>query len=192
MQQGEEVQSTSNNTVAEGLAKQYGIKGVPLLSTLSSLSFPLSFPYDFMHLIWQNLIPNLIRLWTGSFKDLNHNNKDYVLKRAVWKVIGKATAAAGKTIPAAFGSQVPNLSLKKPHMTAEMYSIWTLYLTPALLKSRFKHKQYYKHFVKLVQLLTLCLEFEITHNQIDDLEKGFQQWVQEYKQLVFLLLHKLN
>jgi len=44
---------------------------------LSSLSFPVSFPYNFMHLIWTNLIPNLICFWTGKFKDISHHNEGY-------------------------------------------------------------------------------------------------------------------
>ena len=52
----------------------------------------------------------------------------------VWKAIGEATYNAGKTIPAAFGSRVPNLASKKAHMTVETYSIWTLYFAPTLVK----------------------------------------------------------
>jgi hypothetical protein len=84
MEQAQEVQSTLTNAASEKLATKYGIKGLPLLSTLSSLSFPISFPYDFMHLIWMNLIPNLILLWTGNFKDLDYNNKGYILVPKVW------------------------------------------------------------------------------------------------------------
>jgi hypothetical protein len=50
MEQAKEVQYVSTNVDYEGLATKYGIKSLPLLSTLSSLSFPVSFPYDFMHL----------------------------------------------------------------------------------------------------------------------------------------------
>jgi hypothetical protein len=73
MKQGERVQSAPTAAESERLATNCGIKGVPLLNSLCSLSFPTSFPYDFMHLIWTNLIPNLILLWTGKFKDLNHD-----------------------------------------------------------------------------------------------------------------------
>jgi hypothetical protein len=52
-----------------------------------------------MHLIWSNLIPNLVHLWTGSFKNLDHSKEDYVLEPTVWKAIGEATVAAGKTVP---------------------------------------------------------------------------------------------
>jgi hypothetical protein len=117
---------------------------------LSSLSFPTSFPYDFMHLIWANLIPNLILLWTRKFKDLDHDGQDYVIMQTVWNAIGEATSQAGRTIPAAFGSRVPNIALEKSHMIAETYSIWTLYLAPVLLKGRFLNERYYNHFIKLV------------------------------------------
>jgi hypothetical protein len=50
------------------LAKNSGIKGIPILSYLPSLLFPYSFPYDFMHLIFENFMRNLILLWTGEFK----------------------------------------------------------------------------------------------------------------------------
>ena len=150
MEQAKEVQYASTNVDYEGLATKYSIKGLPLLSTLSSLSFPVSFPYDFMHLIWTNLIPNLILFWTGKFKDISHHDEGYVLAPTVWEAIREATANAGKTIPAAFGSRVPNIASEKGQMIAETYSIWTLYITLTLLKGQFVCPQYYKHFMKLV------------------------------------------
>ena len=57
-------------------------------------------------------------------------------------------------------------------MTAETHSIWMVYLAPTLLNGQFINEQYYKHFIQLVQLLTLCLEFKITQEKINDLERG--------------------
>jgi hypothetical protein len=185
LEQAQIVDSTLTTTDYDKFSTLYGIKGTPLLSALSSLSFPTSFPYDFMHLIWANLIPNLIRLWTGKFKDLDHAGQDYVIVKTVWEAIGEATFQAGGTIPAAFGSRVPNIALERAHMICETYSIWTLYLAPVLLKGRFLNERYYNHFVKLVRLLTLCLELEITHEEIDYLDKNFQEWVQDYERYVF-------
>jgi hypothetical protein len=75
-------------------------------------------------------------------------------------------------------------------MIAETHSIWTLYIAPTLLKGRFVHRKYYKHFMELVRLLTLCLEFEITQDQVNDLESGFQSWVQKYERYVFLVARR--
>ena len=62
----------------ECIAKSTGIKGIPVLSYLISLFFPLSFPFNFMHLIFENLIKNLVLLWMGNFKDLDEGCGDYV------------------------------------------------------------------------------------------------------------------
>jgi hypothetical protein len=188
LKQAVEVQTALTSAASERLATKYGIKGLPLLSALTSLSFPLSFPYDFMHLIWSNLIVNLIHLWTAKFKNLDHDNEEYVLMPTVWQAIGEATFNSGKTIPAAFGSRVPNIALEKAHMIAETYSIWTLNIAPILLKGRFQHQRYYKHFIQLVKLLMVCFEFEISQEDVDNLETGFQSWVIDYERCIFLFL----
>lgn len=182
MMQAREVQFANNDVTREQLAKAYGIKGIPLLSALSSLSFPHSFPGEFMHLIWENLLPNLLQLWTAEFKDIDHSNHDYVLQPSVWEAIGAASAAAGKTIPSAFGTRVPNIATKQIPLTAEMRSIWTLYLAPVLLRGRFKNNRFYEHFLRLVHLLNLCLQFEVTDDEVDEITDGFADWVKEYEQ----------
>jgi hypothetical protein len=60
LSQAAEVDAATTMTAANNLSKAYSIKGLPLLSHVQSLSFPDSFPYDFMHLIWENTIKNLI------------------------------------------------------------------------------------------------------------------------------------
>ena len=96
LEQAEMVQSASTAKDFDRLSTQFGIKGLPLLSALSSLSFPTSFPYNFMHLIWANLIPNLILLWTGKFKDLDHDRQDYVVMPTGWSAIGREPSRLAK------------------------------------------------------------------------------------------------
>ena len=169
------------NSTRDELAKQYGIKGVPVLSCMSSISFPSSFPFDFMHLIWENLIPNLVDFWMAKFKDLNHEGEGYVIEPHIWTKIGAATAACGATIPAAFGATVPDIAEKRSQMTAEKWSNWTLFIAPIVLRGRFKKAQYYKHFMKLVKLLKLCLALEISEAMLDQIDEGFRLWVEEYE-----------
>ena len=120
LEQAEIVQSTSTNKDFNTFSTKFSIKGVPLLSALSSLSFPTSFPYNFMHLIWANLIPNLVLLWTGKFKDLDHDGQDYVITKTVWEAIGEVTFQAGETIPAAFRSHVPNIVSEKVNVRGSL------------------------------------------------------------------------
>jgi hypothetical protein len=135
MEQAKEVQYESINVDYKDLATKYGIKGLPLFSTLSSLSLPVSFPYDFMHLIWANLISNLICFWTRKFKNISHDNKGYMLGSTVWEAIGEATTKAGKTISAAFGTRVLNIASEMAQMIAKAHSIWTLYIAPLSSKA---------------------------------------------------------
>jgi hypothetical protein len=182
LSQADEVQSSLTNTNASDLSKTYGINGISILSYLPSISFPSSFPYDFMHLVWENLIPNLVLLWTGSYKGLDQGTESYELSKAVWEAIGEFTAASGSTIPSAYGSRLLNIAKDKSYYSAEMWSFWALYLGPVLLRRRFQRPKYYTHFIRLVCLLNLCLQFEITDEEIEEIRLGFIQWVREFEQ----------
>jgi hypothetical protein len=63
-----------------------------------------------------------------------------------------------------------------------MWSFWTLYLGPVLLLWRFQHQKYYGHFVHLVQLLNLCLQFKLTDDDIEEIRVGFIEWVKDYEE----------
>jgi hypothetical protein len=181
LEQADEVEMATTNTDRDNLAKEYGIKGRPVLSCTSALSFPSSFPFDFMHLIWENLLPNLVLFWTGEFKDLDHTGTSYVIETRIWKEIGLLTAACGATIPSAFGASVPNIATNRSYMTAEMWTNWTLYVAPVVLRGRFKKDKYYKHFMNLVKLLKLCLAFEIDETMLKEIDEGFKAWVKAYE-----------
>ncbi|GJF00485.1 transposase family Tnp2 domain-containing protein [Phanerochaete sordida] len=181
--QAREVERAATNAAANELAKECGIKGVPVLSCLSSLSFPLSFPYDFMHELWENVMPNLVSLWVGDYKGLDEGREPYELHRDGWANIGKATAAASNTIPSAFGPRLGDISdpAQRKQYTADMWSFWTLHLAPALLKGKFRHQKYYDHFLELVRLLNICLQFGNTADEISQLRSGFSDWVRKFE-----------
>ena len=58
-----------------------------------------------MHLIWENLVKNLVLHWTGEFKGLDEGSEDYKFTKPIWEAIGEATATSGSTIPSAFGAR---------------------------------------------------------------------------------------
>lgn len=47
---------------------RYGVKGLSILSRLSSIDFPRSFPPDAMHLWFENVIPDLVKHWRGKYR----------------------------------------------------------------------------------------------------------------------------
>jgi hypothetical protein len=193
--QAMEVARAHTGKAADELARKYRIKGLPILYHVKSLRFPDSFPFDFMHLIWENLIPNLILLWTNQFKGLKEGLRDYTIDDAIWEAIGKQTAAAGNTIPSSFGARVPNLQNKGGvQVSAEMYATWVQFIAPTCLRNAFKRREYYDHFVRLVQILSKCLQFEITKAELQWLREKIPSWVEEYEKCVFLfsMLMKLT
>ena len=119
IEQANKVLAAATIGEAEELAKEHSIKGLSMLSGLGSLNFPLSFPFDFMHLIFENLIPNLVQHYTGTFKNLDCGTEDYLIPQEEWLKICAAGETSGDTIPTAFGARVPNLDTDHSSMTAE-------------------------------------------------------------------------
>lgn len=180
MTQAHEVLAAPNKTRRNKIATKYGIKGVPLLSLLSSVSFPESFPYDFMHLIWENLVKNLVLLWSGNFKGLSQGTGNYVIPKALWKQVGQEGVASRSTIPSAFGPAVPDIADDKMSWTADSRSQWTLFVAPVVLNGRL-HDRYFRHFIKLVKLLQTCIQFEYTAVDRELIRNGFESWVKDYE-----------
>jgi Transposase family tnp2 len=183
MRQAIQVAMSPSDAEEKRRAVSFGIYGVPLLSTLSSLSIPSSFPHDFMHII-ENIIPALISLWTGTYKGLDTGSEQYQIHKTVWEAIGQACTESGCTMPSSFGCRVPNIATERHHFIAESWFLFATLLGPVLLRQRFAQPTYYQHFVHLVKLINLCLKLEITITEIDEIEKGFAEWVQEYERYV--------
>ncbi|KAG9084992.1 hypothetical protein FRC06_003777 [Ceratobasidium sp. 370] len=169
-------------------ARATGINNLTPLARLSSLSFPLSFPHDFMHGLFENIVSGLIDIWTrtGRYEDHGDGDEDYRLAKSVWEGIAAACAKAGDTIPSAFRSRVPNFATSRTEATAESYLLFATLLGPAVLRNRFRRPVFYQHFVRLVQLINLCLALEIDEDDIDRIREGFVKWVLDYEHLYYM------
>jgi hypothetical protein len=135
-----------------------------------------------MHLLLENVVPGLVKLWTGHFKDLDEGTGNYELAPHIWEEIGQETVNAVKTIPASFVRVLGNIAENRSSYTAESWGFWFIYLAPILLKDRFPDDKYYVHMCKLVKLMKSTIKLELTTDEVDELEEGFAQWVQEYEE----------
>jgi hypothetical protein len=189
VQQALEVEAALNDNQEEIVGRDTGINGLSTLARLSSIAFPTSFPHDFMHVIFENILPNLLEVWTRShrWKNFGTEHDDYLLHEDVWAAIGVGCAASGDTIPAAFGCRVPDLKEKHAEITSESMLLFATLLGPALLRNRFRGRRYYDHFVRLVKLINICVGFRITWDQLRELREGFAQWVKDYERYGFSL-----
>lgn len=59
-------------TAHKEAADRTGIAGLAILTRLSSINFPRSFPPDSMHLFFENVIPALVRHYRGVFFKRDH------------------------------------------------------------------------------------------------------------------------
>lgn len=65
MRKDEEFRKVAEQVARKGASSmqrlKYGVKGLSILSRLSSIDFPRSFPPDSMHLWFENVIPDLVK-----------------------------------------------------------------------------------------------------------------------------------
>ena len=120
MVEAKQVEEAETLTVAKQIAKETGIKGTPILSTLDSVVLPQSFPPDYMHIVWENTIPTLVALWTGNYKGIGERKECYQIDPNVWKEIGAEGAASGSTIPSVFSPRIPDISKKGSYSSTNM------------------------------------------------------------------------
>jgi hypothetical protein len=183
LEQALHVQASKNDAAEIRRSRRTGINSLSPLARVSSLDFPGSFPHDFMHAMFENVVPMLIDLWTrgGKWDTFGSDNEDYHLPARVWAQIGQACADSGDTIPSAFGCRVPNLAEHRAHATSESMCLFATHIGPAVLRDRFRYPRFYKHFIRLVHLINACLAFEITREGIQEVRAGFAQWVTDFE-----------
>jgi hypothetical protein len=134
-----------------------------------------------MHVFLENVVPTLVKHWTGKFKGMDTGKEDYQIADHIWAEVGEETAAAIANIPAAFVRVLGNIADDHSSFTAESWSFWIISLAPTLLRNRFPNTKYHKHLCDLVWILKKTLQFSITHTEIDELEKRIANWVAKYE-----------
>ncbi|KAG9126384.1 hypothetical protein FRC07_003631 [Ceratobasidium sp. 392] len=181
------VEKAKTNAQEDRRSRRTGINGLSTLARLGSLDFPGSFPHDFMHVMFKNILPTLIALWTRShkYKTFGNANDDYVFSKTVWSAIGKVCAQSGNTIPSRFGCRIPNLADHRSQVTSESMLLFATFLGPALLRRQFSKEAYYRHFIDLVKLISKCCSLSISHEEVQAIREGFACWVQKYEELYY-------
>ena len=122
-------------------------------------------------MVWQNLLPQLIDLWTGNFNDLDSGLEGYMLKPTVLNALNATLKPSRKTMPTQYGCGVPELT-KRSEFIAETWDVFTTQLSPSLLRRAFDDSRYYEHFVRLVKLLRTLISFDLPHDELASLRRG--------------------
>lgn len=163
------------------LAQLFGINCTPVLSRVPGVTFPYSFPPDFMHLL-ENLLKNYTKMLSGNFKGIKNGRETYAFPEKAWKEIGAATVTANATIPSSFGRRIPNIAEDRTFFTAEAYVVWFTLYAPILLRNRFSRPKYYKHFTLLVDIINRLVSIVSTRSERDKLRADIVKWYEEYEE----------
>lgn len=156
-----------------------GIKGLPALRRVGCLDYARTFPWDIMHLFFENVVRILVKLWSGAFKGLDVGTEDYEIAAEIWEEIWKETAEAVKDIPAQF---VRSMASGPGKFTAEAWCFWFVYMAPILLKGRFNHPKYHTHLCDFAEIIKTCISFTLTHDRIHELREEIITWMRTYEE----------
>ncbi|CAE6335057.1 unnamed protein product [Rhizoctonia solani] len=137
-----DIPAISKLLMMKGHNAAFGLNSRPVFSRLKSIDLANCAPYDTMHLLFENLVPNMIRHWTGNFKGICQGTKGYEIKLEDWEEIGKLTTKAAKTILSAFVGTLPNIAQNSHLYKAEAYAFWFQYIALILLEGRLQDKYY--------------------------------------------------
>ena len=165
----------------DNLAKKFGINGESVLTAIPGFNRIVGYPHKYMHLLFENIIPMLVCLWKGDFRDIDSSDQPYIISAENWETIGLRTVQSNRYIPSSFSRRIPNIDIDQNLFTAEAYSFWFVHMAPTLLWGCFAEERYYKHAILLVKIVEKCLQFEITHEEIDTLESNIETWVQKFE-----------
>ena len=178
VRQGREVARSGNDQ----LSKEYGIGGPTILSKIPGFDLPRASAVDFMHLMFENVMKILLRLWTGKKEGLAG---DYIVPEKTWKDLDLAVQGSYNKVPALYGRRLPPL-LRMGDWTAEDYSNFLLYSGPIILQDCWPdNPRYYIHFLELSDIAEKCLGFEMRRQDVQaggSLRLAMQDWVRQYEE----------
>lgn len=176
---------TQAETVAEykQIQQEFGVTCVPILGLLPSIDIVKSFPYGLMHLLFENLAPNMVDHWKGTFKKLSPAGSPYILSDDTWKKIGEETIGSIRTTPSTMIRAMPDIWLHATKYTAESWAFWITWMAPYLLEDRLPAR-HYRHLLLLVDIIKIATSLEITPEMLDELDAKMRQWHAEYEEYV--------
>src|SRR5258706_11807896 len=90
----EEIKSASTKKRSKELSQRHGLNSKCSLLEIPSLRWAVTFPHDFMHLMFENHFKNKIHMWSGNYKGLSSGQEDYKIETVVWEQIGCETAGS--------------------------------------------------------------------------------------------------
>jgi len=162
----------------ERKSSESGVKGVSILASLGTVTIPESCPFDVMHLVFMGFVRDLCKLLNGSFfksKELNRHSGR--MSENDWKELGVDMARI--EAPVSWGRYPRNIEkYMKSFKAEELFNFLVHYLLP-LTFGRVLAKTY-QALERLVLAVSLSVSYEITHDEITEIEQHLEAFVKWY------------
>ena len=126
----------------------------------------------------------LHKIWTNKFFDSDSDDGELVISEAVWKRVGADMDSSRKLIPASYGRAPRNIHKYYGSWKAEEWCSFLLYYSPILLLDALP-TELYKHYMKLVMAVEIAIDYEITHEEINEVKKLLSEFVSDYERLYY-------
>ncbi|KDQ13908.1 hypothetical protein BOTBODRAFT_85315, partial [Botryobasidium botryosum FD-172 SS1] len=165
----------------------WGINGFSILSNLSSINFPMSFPFGMLHLVFLNTVPNLVRHAIGTFERVPNEGQPYAISPKTWQRLGAQLAASNATMPAGFGKHFRNISKEFGLMVAEDWSNFVVYAARPLFATAYTKAENRPHLELwdlLAEIVEDCLKFSISQAVVASIGTRIRKFVTEYERSV--------
>lgn len=160
-------------------AMNTGVKGIsPLVSEIPTIRFPESAPFDVMHLVFRGLVRDLCAFLRGDFFKVKELNEHACrMDKKEWEELGKNMSKIGA--PTSFGRDPGNIAkYVKSFKAEELQNLLIFYLRP-LCYNRI-NGVVFKAIQSLVLAIALATSYEITNEEIDEIETHIERFTEWY------------
>ncbi|RPB14500.1 hypothetical protein P167DRAFT_484316, partial [Morchella conica CCBAS932] len=156
---------------------KYGIKGLSILSRLSSIDFPRSFPPDAMHLWFENIVPDLVKHWRGKFAMAKaiRNDDPYNIPLKEWEKMSTDIASSASNFPKLFGPLLRNFLEYINMMTAAEWQLFSFLIGPVYLKGLLPEEDYIE-FISLIETIQLTCDHSISTEDLEESQRNVQRF----------------
>lgn len=158
-----------------------------IFHSIGSIDFPASFPVDFMHLMLENVMKQLLQLWDGTFKAQSQmkdarakETPPYVVPaKKGWDEVDLAVLGSAKLIPWKMSGTLTSVS-SRWRWTADNHLFFLLTLGPIVLKS-YLPPRYFDHFLDLSEMTKILVGVQVDReSQLPFIRNGLHRWVMQF------------
>jgi hypothetical protein len=133
-----------------------------------------------MHLVYEDVVPNMLKIWEGKFKRFDDRGADYQISSAEMEELAENLVKSGRIIPSTVVGFIENIVTRRSYWTANHWRLFTEHLGPIVLRGRLPAENY-EHFLELSDLMRSFRSVSIPRDGLGELERRLFAWVEKFE-----------